>query len=209
MTVSGGFTRTSNLPALPIVKLALGVFRLGEIQIHKKARSVTFPAQVNMDKGLLGYLLVQSGGKTHESLLRTDVDPYYLNIALLLLGFEGTNRPLPEQGVPDTPKGDAVEISIIYRDDDRNRKVPAETWIEKSIGEKKESPSMKWIYTGSKVMQGTFLAQAEGSVVAVYHDPAALIDNAASGGESDEIWFVSEEVVPPAGTSVTIVIKAK
>jgi hypothetical protein len=194
---------------LPIKKIAPGVFRLGEIQIHKGARSATFPAQVNMDKGLLEYLLVQSGGKTHESLLITDVDPYYLNIAFLLLGFEGTDSPLAEQGVADTPKGEAVEINIIYREGDRNRKVLAETWIEKSIGEKKESPSMMWIYTGSKVMQGTFLAQAEGSVVAVYHDPAALIDNAAPGGESDEIWFVREDVVPSAGTPVTVVIKAK
>ena len=194
--------------ALPIVKVAPGIFRLGEMQIHKGARSVTFPAQVNMDKGLLEYLLVQSGGKTHESLLRTDIDPYYLNIALLLLGFEGTDRPLAEQGAPDTPKGEAVQIDIIYREGDRNQRVPAEDWIAKKTGEKVESPSMRWVYTGSKVMQEALLAQVQGSVVAIYHDPAALIDNATPGGESDEIWFVKEDAVPQAGTLVTVIIKA-
>ena len=189
-----------SLEPSPIQKIGPGVFRLGEIQIHKGARNVTFPAKVNMDKGLLEYLLVQSGGKTHESLLRTEVDPYYLNIALLLLGFEGTNMPLTEQGTAETPKGEAVEINIIYREGDKNRKVAAGAWVAKRDGEKEKSLSMKWIYTGSEVMQGTLLAQAQGSIVAIYHDPAALIDNATPGGESDEIWFVKEGVVPPAGT---------
>ena len=135
---------------LPVVKIAPGVFRLGEIQIHKGARSATFPAHVNMDKGLLKYFLVQSGGKSHESLLRTDVDPYYLNIALLLLGFEGTDTPLAEQGATGTPRGEVVEINIIYREGDKNRKVPAQAWVVKKIGEKEESTSMRWVYTGSK-----------------------------------------------------------
>ena len=198
-----------NPRVLPIKKIAPGVFRLGEIQIHKGARSATFPAQVNMDKGLLEYLLVQSGGKTHESLLRTDVDPYYLNIALLLLGFEGTDTSLAEQRATGTPRGEVVEINIIYREGDKNRKVPAQAWVVKKIGEKEESTSMRWIYTGSKVMQEALLSQVQGSIVSIYHDPAALIDNATPGGESDEIWFVKEGVVPRVGTPVTVVIKAK
>ena len=101
-----------------ISKIAPGVFRIGEIQIHKKTRSITFPAVVNMDKGLLEYLLVQSQGKTHESLLRTEVDPYFLNIAFLLLGFEGTDNPLIEQGAAQIPQGEPVEIIIIYHDSD-------------------------------------------------------------------------------------------
>jgi hypothetical protein len=44
--------------------------------------------------------------------------------------------------------------------------------------------------------------------VAIYHDPAALIDNTTPGGESDEIWFVKEGAVPQAGTLVTVIIKA-
>lgn len=194
---------------LPVVKVAPGLFRLGEIQIHKKARSVTFPAQVNIDKGPLEYLLVQSGDKTHESLLRTEIDPYYLSIAFPLLGFEGSDSPLVQQGAPDTPKGEAVKITIVYREGNKSRKVPAEAWVVKKIGEQEESPSMSWTYTGSKVMQGTLLAQVQGVIVAICYDPAALIDNATPGGESDEIWFVKEGVVPPAGTPVTVVIKAK
>ncbi len=194
---------------LPIEKVGPGVFRIGEIQIHKRARSVTFPAQVNMDKGLLEYLLVRSSGKTHESLLRTQVEPYYLNIAFLLVGFEGTDKPLAEQGAHETPTGEPVDITLIYRDGKKNRKVTAELWLEKREGGKKESPPMDWRYTGSMVMQGTFMAQVDGSIVSIYHDPAALIDHATPGGENDEIWFVRKGIVPAAGTPVTVIVRGR
>jgi hypothetical protein len=162
-----------------------------------------------MAQGLLEYLLVQSSGKTHESLLATAVDPYYLNIGFLLLGFEGTDKPLDQQGAPQKPTGEPVEITLVYRTGDKSGKVPATEWVTKKVGDKEESPSVKWVYTGSVVFQGRFIAQVEGSIVAIYHDPTALIDNAAPGGESDEIWFVKEGVAPPAGTPVTVVIQAK
>ncbi|MCB2180963.1 MAG: hypothetical protein KQH63_02925 [Desulfobulbaceae bacterium] len=192
-----------------IEKIAPGVYRIGEIQIHKKARSITFPAQVNMDKGLLEYLLVQSQGKTHESLLRTDTDPYFLNIAFLLLGFEGTDKPLTEQGASEIPAGDPVEITIIYHDGNKNQRVPADTWIETRQNNTNKPVSLAWKYTGSFVMDGVFQAQVQGSIAAVYHDPTALIDHEAESGNNDEIWFVNEQLVPQAGTSVTVLIKAK
>lgn len=195
--------------AAPIEKIGPGVFRMGEIQIHKGARSVTFPAEVNMEKGLLEYLLVCSSGKTHESLLRTNVSPYELNIALLLLGFEGTDAPQAEQGAADAPRGEPVEIMLIYPHKNKNERTPAAAWITMKVGEKEESPVMEWVYTGSKIFEGKFLAQEQGSVVAIYHDPAALFDNRAPNGGNDEIWFVNERAVPPVGTPVTVIIRAQ
>jgi hypothetical protein len=197
----------------PVKKVGPGVFRLGEIQIHKRARSVTFPAEVNMDKGLIEYVLVRSSGKTHESLLRTEVDPYLLHIAFLLLGFEGTDQPLAEQGDSGKPSGEPVKITLAYREkgeDKKSQRVSVEQWVvKKSNGESREVESMDWVFTGSKIQQGRFLAQVQGSIVAIYRDPVALIDNASPGGESDEIWFVKEKAVPPPGTSVFVVISAR
>ena len=204
------------LRALPIEKVSPGVFRLGEIRIDKETRSIAFPAKVNMDKGLLEYILVRSSGKTHESLLRTDVDPYHLQIAFLLLGFEGTDRPIAGQGSEEKPKGDPVEITIDYTKrggdaaGERNIRIKTEEWVaRKKNGNLRTAGELDWVYTGSVVIQGQFLAQSGGSIIAIFRDPAALIDNASPGGESDEIWFVKEGVVPPVGTPVTIIIKAK
>jgi hypothetical protein len=71
----------------------------------------------------------------------------------------------------------------------------------------REVESLDWIFSGSRISDGRFMAQVDGSVIALYHDPAAIIDNASPGGESDEIWFVNEKTVPPIGTSLTLTIQ--
>jgi len=73
----------------------------------------------------------------------------------------------------------------------------------------KDIKSLDWLYTGSIVVNGRFIAQSEGSIAALYHDPVAMIDNASAGGESDKVWFVKEGAAPPVGTPVTVTIRAK
>jgi hypothetical protein len=194
-----------------IERVSPGVFSLGDIMIHKETRSVSFPAQVNMDQGLLEYLIVRSSGKVHESLLRTNIEPYNLQIAFLLLGFEGTDRPIMGQGAPEKPKGDPVEIIIqLGKGADGTRGIKGEEWVAKKVNDKMvPTGEIDWVFTGSVVVDRQFIAQAGGSIVAIYHDSGALIDNASPGGESDEIWFVKEGTVPPVGTPVTVMIRAR
>jgi hypothetical protein len=194
-----------------IEKVSPGIFRIGDVLINKKEHSVSFPAEVNMDRGLLEYLLVRIGGKTHESLLRTKVEPYQLQVAFLLLGYEGTTNPLLGQGDPRIPTGDAVEITVTSADS-AGKPAPADYtgWMYKIMDNKRvDIPRFDWVYTGSVVKDGRFIAQMEGSIITIYHDPAALVDNASQGGESDKIWFVREGATPPVGTPVTVTIKRK
>ncbi len=186
-----------------------GVYRIGEIVVNKTEKTITFPAVVNMNKGLLEYLLVRNAGKTHESLFRTAVEPYNLQIACLLLDLVGTDKPLAFQGAPDTPKGDPVSISVErVLDNGRSQTVNPKEWIVKTVdGEQRNAPDLNWIFTGSIISNGRFASQVDGSIIALYHDPVAMIDNASLGGESDKIWFVNEKTAPPVGTKVTITIK--
>ncbi|UFS69557.1 YdjY domain-containing protein [Geomonas sp. RF6] len=189
----------------PVEKVAPGRYRLGAVEIDKRGGTLTFPAEVNMDKGLLEYLLVHSKGKTHESLLRTKVEPYTLQLACLLLGLEGTSAPLAAQGAPERPTGEEVEI---FLSSEERKSQPSEEWMINLVnGAKKPVPPMTWIFTGSMVVNGRFAAEADGSMVAVYHDPVAIIDNASKGGETDKMWYVKEGAVPPPGTPVTVVIR--
>ncbi|OGR05766.1 MAG: hypothetical protein A2511_10120, partial [Deltaproteobacteria bacterium RIFOXYD12_FULL_50_9] len=200
-----------DLNSKPIERLTPGVFKIGEITMNKDTQAITFPALVNMDKGLLEYLIVQSRGKTHESLLRTKVEPYHLQIAFLLLGFEGSDRPLLFQGDPEKPKGDPVEITFNFHNKEgKPTTIKADEWVVKG-GEAglKEAGRMEWVYTGSMVRDNRFQAQIEASIAAIFHDPAAMIDNGSEGGESDKIWFVKEGTVPPVGTPVIVTIKKK
>ncbi len=191
---------------IAVEKKGKGLFRLGSIQINRKTKNITFPATINMDKGLLEYLLVKSTGKTHESLLRTKIDPYYLNIAFLLLGFEGTDHPLTQQGANEKPQGNPVKIELIYKHEGDSVHVTPNEWVVKKKNEMVTVPAINWLYTGSVVFNGQLLAQTDGSIVALFHDPAALIDNTDPEGSNDEIWFVNEKTVPPIGTDVTVSI---
>jgi len=197
---------TSNLP--PVEKIGEGKFRLGEIIVDRTERSISFPAQVNMDRGLLEYLLVHNKGKTHESLLRTRVAPYNLQIALLLLGFEGTDQRLAMQGAQNTPKGERVKIFVSITVGQISTILPVESWLANKVGESFDSvSSINWVYTGSYVDDNRFMAQETGSIAAIWHDPVAIIDNASPGGENNRIWFVKQGTAPPVGTPVIVIIK--
>lgn len=190
--------------APPLKMIEKGVYEIGGVRIIKKEGRVEFPATVNMDKGLLEYLIVGDLGKLHESLLSTEVEPYSLQISLLMLGLEGSTNPLAGQGDSRKPEGDPVSILVRWGNADKFREVRLEDWV---ILNKKPLDKINWVFTGSVVSNGVFLAQAERSIVAVFHDPVAIIDNTMAEGTSDEIWFVNEKKVPPAGTSVTVVIQ--
>ncbi len=189
-----------------VKRVGKGLFRIGDVVINKNDRSITFPAQVNMDRGMLEYLIVHRRGKTHESLLSTLVEPYDLQIAFLLLGYQGSEKKLARQGDPATPEGDAIGIFIRPRSGAQARAIPAERWLINRLDDDiRDVRGMKWVYTGSLTFQGRFMSQESGSIVAIWHDPVALIDNASPGGDSNRIWFVKEGTVPPVGTPVDVV----
>ena len=196
----------------PIEKTAPGIFKMGDIVINKKERSISFPALLNQKDGLLEYLVVHKRGKVHESLLKTDIEPYYLNVAFLLLEFEGTDKPLQFQGDTAIPKGDPLAITVTYKSqENKNISASPEKWIVlkdcNDLSIQEVVGSLKWVYTGARVWNGRFSAQTGGSIIAIFHDPDAIIDNASPGGENDKIWYVNEKTAPPVGTPVTITIK--
>lgn len=188
-----------------IVKISPGVFEVGGCRLSKAEGWVQFDAAVNMNQGLLEYLIVSESGKLHESLLRTTVDPYALQLAFLLIGLEGTSQPLSAQGDRKTPTGDRVTVLVRVRDDTSVREVPIERWVRVKD---KVLDHVPWVFTGSVIVDGVFMASVEKSIMAVYHDPVALIDHALEEGAEDEIWFANEKTVPPVGTPVEVVVKA-
>ena len=190
----------------PLQLLAPGVFEIGNCKIIKKKNRVEFPAKVNMTEGLLEYVVVSDAGKLHESLLKTEVEPYSLHIALLLMGLEGTLKPLVEQGQPLTPTGDRIDVMVSWQENGKEKQSRIDAWVRKGDD---PAGNIPWVYTGSIVRNGVFLAQVEKSIAALFHDPAALIDHQMQDGASDEIWFVNTSKVPPVGTELTVIIEKK
>lgn len=174
--------------------------------VDTQERTVTCNGVVNMDAGAIEYLAVAPGGKLHESLLRVDVRPLHLQVALLLLGLEPKNA-LRVQGEKKTPEGDPVDILIRWRDAQGNRReVRAEEWIAEMP---KGTPlaSGPWVFTGSRIIREGFEADLAKSLVAVWHDPAAILDNPRPGG-SNNVHSVHPKRVPKRGTRIEFVVRA-
>jgi hypothetical protein len=202
----------------PLVReLAPELFEIGAVRLDKQARTVSFPAQVNMRDGLVEYLLVTETGKSHESLFTSKAEPYHIQIALLLLGAKAPAQapgPAPDQldaaYLKSAPalSGEPVELSVSWTDNERRQNFAVEDLLynTETKAPMKRGP---WIYTGSLVSNGSFLAQVEGSIVALVTDPAALINNPRPGRENDQVWIPRKESVPPAGTAVQFTITLK
>lgn len=200
----GGPRGLNETPALKYV--SPGVFEIGKCTIIKDENRVEFPASVNMKEGLLEYLLVGNTGKLHESLLRTDIEPYALQVALLLSGLEGSLKHLSAQGENRTPEGDPVEIMVSWSEEGKAKKARIETMV---LDGKNAVDQIPWVFTGSIIRNGAFAAQVEKSIIAIYHDPVAMIDHRLASGASDERWFANSKAVPPIGTPITVSISKK
>jgi hypothetical protein len=61
---------------------------LGDIEIDRVKREVRIPAEVAMQPGIIEFLVVVEGGRTHEAVFSTKVKPSLLHLALLTMGPE-------------------------------------------------------------------------------------------------------------------------
>ena len=176
-----------------------GLFELDGVRLNKRLRTVEFPATVNMREGTVEYLIVHAKGKVHESVLKTDVDPYKIHLATLLLGVNATN-PAPTTGFI---QGVATRVEIVATNG---------SWKgrgEDLIFNKATQQTMKrtsWVYNGSRTERAAFQAQVEGSIIAMVDDELALMNNPLPGRENDEIWQVNTNALQQGLTGVTVIL---
>ena len=191
---------------LAFIEVRPGVFELGGIRFDQKARTASFRAAVNMREGPIEYVVVTTSGKIHESLLRTDVAPQQLHLAMLLLGVKGAGtNAFPENPAQALP-GEPVTIELSWIEKNRTRRAPAGRFI---FDRKKKSTLKKgsWIYTGSRLRDDGFAAQQDGSIVSLITDRDALINNSRPGREDDDNWLAFPKGLPPAETVVEVSLR--
>ncbi len=208
--------RDAPLPANPAVReVSPGIFEVGKVRLDQKARSISFPGKLKMKRGLLEYLLVNPKGSVHETLLVTEVEANDIHVAMLLLGAKGgaitADAPpaqLDARYFRTAPKltGDTVFISVKWKENDVEKTAPIEDWLFNEADQKRIEHG-PWIYNGSMLHEGSFLAQTEGNLVALVTSPTALINNPRQGNDNDQMWNVDGETTPGVGTPVEIIFK--
>ena len=190
----------------PVKQTGPDRFMVGQVELNKRRRTVTFSAELNMNAGAIEYLIVTRAGKTHESLLSTGVEPYHIHLAMLLLNARGAaGRPFPENPAKPLP-GEPVELELSWWQNGKEKRRHAGQLVrnEQTGGAMTRGA---WTYTGSHIMEGTFVAQRDGSIVSVMLDPDALINNPRAGRENDKIWRINTNGLPPLQTPVQVTIR--
>ncbi|MEM9282955.1 MAG: YdjY domain-containing protein [Verrucomicrobiota bacterium] len=201
-----------NKPA--VIKTGEHEYRLGKIELNAKSREIRFPVLVNMrEGGPIEYFLVHETGKVHESILVTPVSAFDLQVALKLLKYESGkgdlfNRMLPphlveEEGGTAAERGASVSFRFVP---EMGEPIPAESTLIDGF-EGKPLAEGEWIYTGSMIYEGSFMAGVEGSIIAIYLDPVAMFNSLAEGADNDERWGANSELVPEVGTRGHLIIR--
>lgn len=184
------------LAAVTVVSLfaANGKVLLKGVEIQLDQRTLLFPATVNQSDGIIEYALVHRSGKVHESLFRTEIEPQDLHAAVLLVVGK-----IPSNGIP-------VEVEARWTNT-TGAVTQTLAQLVRYVDKRAPLESGAWRYTGSEFFDGKFLAQTEGSMIALMHDPAALVNNPRRGSDRDDLWEPNAEVLPAVGTPVEVVLR--
>lgn len=190
--------------------------RIGMVTIDRKSRTISFPARLNMQSGLLEYALVTAKGKAHEALLTTEALPLHVHLAAVLLQIA---RP---EGGGEPAK---VSIEVEWQANGPARRVPLESLIARAKGvaldpvaaraaePADDVPSTEpgdalepgpWDYCGSTVRRGALMAAAQGSVISLLKDPDALVCNPRPGNNNDRLHVPGAQLPPAPNFPVVI-----
>jgi hypothetical protein len=198
-------------------KLTDTEYKLGEIQINAATRELRLPCVVLHQQIPIEYLLVHETGKDHETILTTAVTPLDLQVALLLANYtpgstglfaklpKGEPLPFQEQA-PKTPGAHRVKLTAEWEIDGKKHTSPLSQWIQNSDLRVPPPDLDAWIFNGSKIDNRGFVAESEGSLIAVYADANALFNSPAAGNHTDDIWISLPKNIPPEGTPITLII---
>ena len=196
-------------PATPagegaLERLPNGDIRLGKITLHREAGELSFPAVLNLDAGVLEVLIATPIGRLHESLLRTEASAFHLQTLLYLIGLKNGPR-LPDA---EGRQGDRVNLDIEWqRADGTAVREPIEQWIWND----KTSATMQrigWVFVGSKMGDGKFLADVEGNLALTYSVGSTVLDLPDATGDDDTVYVVNTKKKEPAkDAAVRVIVK--
>ncbi len=201
-----------------VEKLGDHRYQLGDIVFNGKTREIRFPATMNLEKGLLEYMIVTGDGKIHESLFSTEISPSQLQVVMKLCRYKDGVGDTFDALFPDNEKkgkageaerGSSLRIAVEWIERSEGIEIPRRYQLAELMRDLKTEgpvPKGQWIYTGSMVYEGTFIAEAEGTLVAVYIDNGALVNSFRRGADDDERWIANADVTPEIGTPVTVII---
>jgi hypothetical protein len=182
--------------------LADGSIEIGKVTIDRRKMEISFPAKLNLRSGDLEVLICTPSGRTHEGLIVAELDPFHLQLALILLGAENGLRAEGEH----LPQGSLLFIDVKAEGETRHS---IEQWLFDKRN-KCEKKNKDWVFVGSNFTHdGVCLAKEEGNIVNVWSFGNTILDNPSNDANYDDVFEVFTSNLPENKTNLTVYISIK
>lgn len=187
------------------------VGKLPHLEFDAASKQVRVECEMLAVDAPLEFFCCVKGTNDYEAMIRSEVKPSNLHLALLAIGLkpgqplqysEPTKRWIPPQGPP-------LQIMMEYQKDGRTVSVPAWKWM-RDVKTKKPAPPFTWVFTGSRVMQdGKYAADSTGYLVSIVNFDLTVVDIPQLASSSNDLleWERNPDTTPKAGAPVTMVIE--
>ena len=191
---------------------------VGNILVHKKSLEMRFPVQLGDSEDVIEYLLVADYGKTHETLLLTNVSAYHLNIAFKLAGYkeskelfrvlDSSSRPTSQFHMEkeEVKAAARFHLFLTWKESGIDKEVHVNELIENRVT-RKHARIRPFVYSGSYLAGGNLQAHQTGNIIAILTDPTSLANFSNKGHEDDTLWYPFKKALPPRDADLTLVIK--
>jgi hypothetical protein len=187
-------------------------FQIGSIKLDKRKRLITVPGRMipyEEGKPIEFVATMKQGYKAYESVLMLDANAFEFNLACILIGLDPDKASAAKFHFdPDPIEGDRLSIRVGWQENDQ--------WIEKDlaelvrVGEEKPATPSVWIYTGSQFVDGDrYMAQMDGVIIGLIHDPASIIEHREGIGIGD--WgsiAIDSDAAPGGGQQILLRVQA-
>jgi len=187
------------------VSLGDDQFDFGGILIDRRKAKISFDAVCNQTSGLVEYALVHKNGKVHESLFRTEMSPRWIHACLVLIkarpfdleSLHGKKHLLASQDLAEHE----VRAYVSWESNASSSLVPIHSFVYNQISDRNldERP---FVFTGSKTLEGVYLADVDGSILAIFNDIRSTINSFDKDSNSDDSWVALTDALPPLETKV-------
>jgi len=187
------------------------VGKLPHVEFYPNRKQVRVECEMLGVNAPLEFFCCMKGTNDYEAMIRSEVKPSDLHMALLAIGLKPGEPVHYSESLKKwfPPTGPPLHMTMEYEKDGKIVQDPAWKWM-RDVKSKKTAPPFTWVFTGSRVMpDGKYAADVTGYLVTVVNFDLSVIDVPAIASSSNDLleWERNPDVTPKAGTKVWMVIE--
>jgi len=158
-----------------IHRLKNGDMTMGLVILHAQSEELSFPAYVEEVVDMpIEVLICTDRGRMHETIFTSKARPFHLQTMMIALGLQNGGRVATEA---HKKQGDHIKIEVEWKTVDKVHRRPIEYFlVDENSGEPLKSELKRWVFVGSGMNKGSFVADLTGDFAVNYTMADSIID---------------------------------